>query len=51
MELKQIKGISKKTGKEFTGYVVEIGDFQTPMFFPTPVERKYLEDFLQNDNI
>ena len=50
MELKKIKAISKKTGKEFTGYVVSIGKFQTPMFFPTPIEQDYLEEFLTDEN-
>ena len=36
MELKQIKGTSKKTGKEYTAYCVQIGEYRTPLFLLVP---------------
>lgn len=50
MELKQVQGKSKKTGKEWTGYVVQIGRFQTPVFFPSEVELWYIEQYLKKNN-
>lgn len=44
MQLEQINGTSKKTGKPFTGYVVKIGEYQTPMFFPSKVELLYIKE-------
>ena len=44
MQLKEIKGTSKKTGKEYTGYVVQIGEYSTPMFFPSKVELIYIKE-------
>lgn len=46
MELKEIKGTSKKTGKEFTGYCIMIGEYATPMFFPSKVELIYIKEQL-----
>lgn len=46
MELKEIKGTSKKTGKPFTGYCIMIGEYQTPMFFPSKVELLYIKEQL-----
>lgn len=46
VELQQIKGTSKKTGKEFTGYVFKVGDFTSPMFFPSKIELEYINDHL-----
>ena len=40
--LRQIKGTGKQSGKAFTGYVLQIGEFSTKMFFLSPVEKKYL---------
>lgn len=50
MELKQVLGKSKKTGKEWTGYVVQIGRFETPVFFPSEVELWYIEQYLKKNN-
>ena len=47
MQLKEIKGTSKKNGKPFTGYVVQIGEYQTPMFFPSKIELMYIKEFLK----
>lgn len=47
MQLKQVIGKSKKTGKEWTGYVVKIGRYETPVFFPTEVELWYIEKYLE----
>lgn len=47
MELVQINGVSKKTGKPFTGYVVQIGEYQTPMFFPSKIELDYIQRQLE----
>lgn len=46
MQFKEIKGVSKKTGKEFTGCVVVIGEYQTPMFFPSNIEKMYIKQYL-----
>lgn len=46
MQLKEVKGKSKKTGKEYTGYVVRIGEYETPMFFPSKVELIYIKSVL-----
>lgn len=46
MELKTIQAVSKKTGKPYTGYVVKIGEYETPMFFPTKIELMYIESYL-----
>lgn len=46
MHLEEVQGTSKKTGKPFTGYVVKIGEYSTPMFFPSKVELIYIKDQL-----
>ena len=46
MELQQVKGTSKKTGKEFIGYCVAIGKYKTPLFFPSPIELDYIMDYI-----
>lgn len=46
MKLEEVQGTSKKTGKPFTGYVVKIGEYSTPMFFPSKVELIYIKDQL-----
>lgn len=43
MQLVEIKGKSKKTGKEYTGYVIQIGEYQTPIFFPSKIELMYIQ--------
>ena len=46
MELKEVQGKSKKTGKQWTGYVVNIGRYQTPVFFPSDVELWYIQQYM-----
>lgn len=48
VELKEIKGTSKKTGKPFTGYVFVVGDFESPMFFPRKIELQYIKDHIND---
>lgn len=47
MQLKEITGTSKKSGKQFTGYVVQIGEYRTPMFFPSNIELMYIKNYLK----
>lgn len=47
MQLLEVKGTSKKSGKPFTGYTVKIGEFETPMFFPSKIELMYIKSFLK----
>lgn len=47
MQFKEVTGKSKKTGKDFTGYVIQIGEYQTPMFFPSKIELMYIKSYLQ----
>lgn len=49
MKLEEVQGTSKKTGKPFTGYVVKIGEYSTPMFFPSKVELIYIKEQLANN--
>lgn len=46
VELKQKTLKSKKTGKEFTAYVFAVGDFESPIFFPSKIELQYIEAHL-----
>ena len=46
MELVEIKGKSKKTGKDYTGYCVKIGEYTTPIFFPSKIELMYIKNRL-----
>lgn len=46
MELVTINGTGKESGKPFTGYAVKIGEYQTPMFFPSKIELMYIKDQL-----
>lgn len=47
MQLKEIQGKSKKTGKNYTGYCVKIGEYETPMFFPSKIEILYIKNYLK----
>lgn len=47
MQLEQIQGKSKKTGKEYTAYRVKIGKYNTPLFFPSEIELDYIKSHLQ----
>lgn len=49
--LKQIKGTGKQSGKNFTGYVLEIGEFKSKMFFLSPIEKKYLVEKCEEEGI
>ena len=48
MQLQEVRGTSKKTGKEYTGYCVKIGEYSTPLFFPSKIELMYIKKYLQN---
>lgn len=43
VRLEKVQGKSKKTGKPFTAYRVCIGEYETPLFFPSKVELLYIE--------
>lgn len=47
MQLKEVKGKSKKTGKEYTGYTIAIGEYETPIFFPSKVELIYIKNIIK----
>lgn len=49
MELIKIENKSKKTGKPYTAYAVKIGEYQTPMFFPSKVELIYIQEQLRKN--
>lgn len=46
MELVQVTGTSKKTGKQFTGYQLQIGKFKGPLMFPSEIEIDYIQNYL-----
>lgn len=48
MQLEEVKGKSKKTGKEYTAYCVKIGEYRTPYFFPSKVELIYIKQHIRN---
>lgn len=37
---------SKKTGKEFTAYCFTVGEYESPIFFPSKIELKYIQENL-----
>lgn len=43
--IRKLTGTNKK-GKDYTAYVIRLGDYETPMLFPTKLERAYLNDFI-----
>ena len=47
MQLEQISGKSKKTGKEYTAYRVKIGKYATPLFFPSEIELDYIKNHIR----
>lgn len=47
MQLEQIQGTSKKTGKKYTAYCVKIGKYRTPLFFPSEIELDYIQNHIQ----
>lgn len=46
MQLKEVQGVSKKTGKEYTAYTVQIGEYSTPLFFPSKIELMYIKSIV-----
>lgn len=46
MQLVKVENVSKKTGKPYTAYCVKIGEYQTPLFFPSKVELIYIKQQL-----
>lgn len=49
MQLEEVKGKSKKTGKEWTGYRVAIGKYKTPLFFPSEIELDYIASVMSGE--
>lgn len=47
MQLEEVTGKSKKTGKEYTGYRVLIGKYKTPLFFPSEIELEYIKRHIE----
>ena len=47
MQLIQVTGKSKKTGKPYTGYRVKIGEFEGPIFFPSKIELMYIKSYMK----
>lgn len=47
MQLKQVNGKSKKTGKTWTAYQIVIGKFKSPLFFPSEIELDYIKSHLR----
>lgn len=43
--IRKLRGTNKK-GKEYQAYIIRLGDYETPMLFPTKLESKYLDDFI-----
>lgn len=48
MQLQEVQGTSKKTGKQYTAYCVKIGEYSTPLFFPSKIELMYIKKYLRN---
>lgn len=46
MQLEEVKGKSKKTGKEYTAYCIKIGEYSTPLFFPSKIELMYIKSYI-----
>lgn len=46
IELKQLNLTSKKTGKPFTCYCFQVGEFRSPIFFPSNIELNYIKEQL-----
>lgn len=49
VELKQKNLTSKKTGKQFTAYCFAVGDYESPIFFPSKIELQYINEHI-NEN-
>lgn len=39
---------SKKNDKDYTAHILKIGDWESPIFFPTPIELTYIEEHLND---
>lgn len=48
MQLQEVNGKSKKTGKPYTAYRVCIGKYKTPLFFPSEIELDYIKTHLSD---
>lgn len=49
MQLEEVQGKSKKTGKEYTAYTVKIGEYRTPLFFPSKIELMYIKSIINKN--
>lgn len=47
MQLQEVQGKSKKTGKPYTAYCVTIGKYKTPLFFPSEIELDYIKGYIK----
>lgn len=45
--LEKVSGTSKK-GKQYTAYRFKAGLYQSPLFFPDPVNEAYLQKFISD---
>lgn len=51
MELRTKTLKSKKTGKDFVAYCLAVGDFESPIFFPSRIELNYIKERLSSEDI
>lgn len=49
MQLEEVQGKSKKTGKTYTAYRVCIGKYKTPLFFPSEIELDYIKKHIETE--
>lgn len=49
MELEEVQGKSKKTGKPYTAYRISIGKYKTPLFFPSEIELDYIKQYIESE--
>ena len=47
MQLEEVQGKSKKTGNSYTAYCVKIGEYRTPLFFPSKIELLYIKKYIE----
>lgn len=47
IELVKLNLTSKKTGKPFIAYAFQVGEFRSPIFFPSNIELNYINDILE----
>ena len=48
VELKTKTITSKKTGKQFEANYFSVGDYESPIFFPSKIELQYIEEHLND---